>query len=85
MNNWHDWPSDGAPMAPDQMYCHDPAHRWKPIETAPEGERILVAYKFHGVARPTQVDIKERCDGKFIWPSRFYDAYLWMPLPEPPK
>lgn len=59
--------------------------QWRPIETVPEGERVLVAYKFHGVYRPSQVDIKEWCDGGFIWPSRYYESVAWMPLPPPPK
>jgi hypothetical protein len=57
---------------------------WQPIETAPEGVRILVSYLFHGERRPSQVDIKELCRGKIIWPSNFYDATHWQPLPAPP-
>lgn len=58
---------------------------WQPIETAPDGERILVSYLFHGRRQPGQVDIKEHHLGKFIWPSRYFEATHWMPLPEPPK
>ena len=57
---------------------------WQPIDTAPEGERILVSYLFHGRSRPGQVDIKEKARGEFIWPSRYYQATHWMPLPEAP-
>jgi hypothetical protein len=61
---------------------------WQPIETAPDGERVLVSYLFHGVRRDSQIDIKEilsdnrgdRC----IWPSKYYEATHWMPLPAPP-
>jgi hypothetical protein len=58
---------------------------WQPIETAPEGERILVAYLFHGKGRASQVDIKEQNCGVFIWPSKFYTATHWMPLPAAPE
>ncbi len=58
---------------------------WKTIDSAPEGERILVSYLFHGKSRQGQVVITERNNGNFIWPSRFYDAVAWMPLPAPPK
>lgn len=58
--------------------------QWRPIETCPEDQPVLIRYHFHGVWRPSQIAIKEKSGGKFIWPSKFYDATDWMPLPGAP-
>lgn len=56
---------------------------WQPIETAPDRVRILVSYDYIQGNKTSGVEIKERCDGEFIWPSRYYVATGWQPLPPP--
>jgi hypothetical protein len=58
---------------------------WRDISTAPKGVPVLVSYLFHGKRRASQVAIKEATDDGFMWPSRYYEATHWQPLPAAPE
>lgn len=62
---------------------------WKPIETAPTGERVLLNWQQLGhIECGTRHDDSE--DGRpyfvlFDGDSMFIEPTHWMPLPEPPE
>lgn len=50
---------------------------WQPIETAPEGERVLTYFSDGDFLLCFAAEWK-RDEGDDVWPTH------WMPLPEPP-
>lgn len=62
---------------------------WQPIETAPHGQRSLVA--LHTDSGDEVHTLERRADGKFIYEgeptfcqSFYFEPYAWMPIPEAP-
>jgi hypothetical protein len=59
------------------------AHQWQPIETAPDGVRVLLWLEPTRIAMPF-----ERRDGCWMgddYPLNMATATHWMPMPSPPE
>lgn len=57
---------------------------WQPIETAPTGEKILVAYDHGSYER--RVAFKSLINGRWYSHDQpIIPPTHWMPLPDPPK
>lgn len=56
---------------------------WRPIETAKDGDWVLVHYNYHGESG--HIAVKQRNNGQWAFPSKFHVPTHWMPLPEPPE
>lgn len=60
---------------------------WQPIETAPDGESVLLAYKFGlgcAIGHKDDGGVWRGHEGT-NWGNGLARFTHWMPLPEPPK
>jgi len=92
---WQDLYDQGyVVVKKDEYMSHWPTQRWQPIETAPVGQYVLIAFNWKKNKTFFNPD-EEWCIGCGTYTGRRYLEQLnldlkdmdakWMPLPEPPK